>query len=72
MPPSTRATGEPWFVDSWMPSSMSTRIATVTVYGILHTSRDPGKWRERLRLSTLLAHDPAVKGGKPGIGGEEG
>lgn len=21
---------------------------TVTVYGILHTSRDPGKWRERL------------------------
>jgi plasmid stabilization system protein ParE len=22
--------------------------ATVTVYGVLHTSRDPGKWRQRL------------------------
>jgi plasmid stabilization system protein ParE len=22
---------------------------TVTVYGVLHTSRDPAKWRERLR-----------------------
>jgi plasmid stabilization system protein ParE len=22
---------------------------TVTVYGVMHTSRDPGKWRRRLR-----------------------
>jgi plasmid stabilization system protein ParE len=32
-----------------MPCSTSTLGATVTIYALFHTSRDPDKWRQRFR-----------------------